>query len=227
MYVDFTELRPVCEKSMLAYITGARPYVCDLPELKAKGIFIKGTDSPDDALDDAEAYKSLIPFLGATGVDIGARAHDGFLDAASGIALQISNQIKFNERIVLGGHSSGGAIASLVAFELAMSGYRDISVYTFGSPRVFNKAAASAYTALIPATYRIVHGYDIVPFVPWWCYHHVGELIRIGSTGCEFPKRYGLSCIAGYFVDRFRRTIKDHSTEQYLSAVSAYCNNNK
>lgn len=56
------------------------------------------------------------------------------------------------------GHSLGGALATLAAFEIKQK-WPDAQmfVYTFGAPRVGNTAWASEYDALVPGSWYIVN----------------------------------------------------------------------
>src|SRR3954451_24397097 len=65
--------------------------------------------------------------------------------------------------LFLTGHSMGGALAVLTACRLAKSGRPPAAVYTFGSPRVGDRAFCAGYA--LP-TYRIVNGLDLVPEMP-------------------------------------------------------------
>ena len=77
------------------------------------------------------------------------------------------------------GHSLGGAIAHLAAVELALSCPQlreKIQVYSFGAPRLGDRAFAKFYNALLPRTYRIVNLADGIPMIPSkLAYQHVGQ----------------------------------------------------
>jgi hypothetical protein len=57
----------------------------------------------------------------------------------------------------------GGALAILAACRLAKAGFPPVATYTFGSPRVGDRAFCAGYR--LP-TYRVVHGLDLVPEMP-------------------------------------------------------------
>jgi hypothetical protein len=65
--------------------------------------------------------------------------------------------------LFLTGHSMGGALAVLTACRLAKIGRPPVAIYTFGSPRVGDRAFCAGYA--LP-TYRVVNGLDLVPEMP-------------------------------------------------------------
>lgn len=67
--------------------------------------------------------------------------------------------------VYLTGHSHGGALAVLAATELNKL-YHIAAVYTFGAPRVGNKAFARHVEEDI-RVYRIVNSKDFVPYFPF------------------------------------------------------------
>lgn len=92
-------------------------------------------------------------------------------------------------RVLVTGHSLGGALATLAAYELAMRQsaaklYGNISLYSYGAPRVGNKAFAEEFDRLVPDTWRITNANDIIPSVPRLMgYCHVGHAVRLGEGG--------------------------------------------
>ena len=65
--------------------------------------------------------------------------------------------------LFLTGHSMGGALAVLTACRLAKLGRPPVATYTFGSPRVGDRAFCAGYRL---TTYRVVNGLDLVPEMP-------------------------------------------------------------
>ena len=59
---------------------------------------------------------------------------------------------------VLAGHSLGGVMAVLAAFDIAkLFPWQSMQVYTVGAPRPGNKAFAAKYESTVPATWHIIN----------------------------------------------------------------------
>jgi hypothetical protein len=125
------------------------------------------------------------------------KVHDGFLDAFQSVqarvfaALDEARGGRGGWRVLVTGHSLGGALATLFAAELAASiasgaraGFTAVSMVNFGSPRVGNAAFCDAYNALVPDSVRMVNGSDAVPTVPALLgYRHVENGVRVTAAG--------------------------------------------
>ena len=68
-------------------------------------------------------------------------------------------------RVLCTGHSLGGAVAQLASFDIV----RDlgvtpdrISCYTFGCPRIGNRALAAEFDEVVPDTWHVINDQDIV-----------------------------------------------------------------
>ncbi|KAJ0518582.1 putative feruloyl esterase [Helianthus annuus] len=108
------------------------------------------------------------------------KVHDGFFNAynntimRSGILDAVSRAKKAYEdlKIMVTGHSMGGAMAACCRLDLALIyGSKNVQVTTFGMPRIDNVAFASYYSQVVPNTFRVTHGHDLVPHLPPY-YHH-------------------------------------------------------
>mgnify|MGYP001095555336 CR=1 FL=1 len=109
-------------------------------------------------------------------------------------------------RIMVVGHSLGGALATLCAVDIALTkGIKNIESYTFGSPRVGNQAFADLYKNKIPSGFRVVHWRDIVPSVPpgWFGFNHVQQEVFYNSDSSSFELCDGECSI-------FASSIPDH-----------------
>ncbi|KAL3464320.1 Alpha/Beta hydrolase protein [Aspergillus heterothallicus] len=100
----------------------------------------------------------------------GCRAHSGFWKAAGAALLRLARPLEDahmkypSYRIIMTGHSLGGALATMYAvFLRALEVYVDL--YTFGAPSVGNEAFADAITTEwqgFGVNYRVTHADDEV-----------------------------------------------------------------
>eukprot|EP00892_Ulva_mutabilis_P001931 jgi/Ulvmu1/11739/UM008_0152.1 len=120
------------------------------------------------------------------------KIHRGFYKAYRSVEPQIRQMITLctggedGWAITTTGHSLGGALATVCAYDLATS--RDVPYpvdsYTFGSPRTSNEAFTTAYNELVPSTFRIHNHNDVVAQVPWFFgYKHVNNKMRLDGEG--------------------------------------------
>jgi hypothetical protein len=112
--------------------------------------------------------------------------HRGFMTAYISVMAQIVGYVAPAKRIIITGHSLGGALATLCADDLANLHFPVAEVCTFGSPRVGNGSFARHYNEELEfATLRFVNAGDPVPHVPWvfGTYRHVGTQAYLDRDG--------------------------------------------
>lgn len=155
------------------------------------------------------------------------RVHRGFKREVNDLWPRLEQALVSNERILwFAGHSLGGAMTAICAGRCYLSHIKSApeAVYTYGSPRVGDKA----YVNHVQLRYfRWVNNNDIVPRVPpaWLGYRHAGHEIYLNRHG-------RISNVTGLlkFRDRwwgFVRTLKkwrvdhfsDHLMGEYITAL--------
>ncbi|KAJ8763901.1 hypothetical protein K2173_003683 [Erythroxylum novogranatense] len=128
------------------------------------------------------------------------QVHTGFLSAYDSVRIRIISIIKLSIgykddvpeprvkwHVYVTGHSLGGALATLLALELASSqlakcGAIRVTMYNFGSPRVGNKRFAEVYNQKVKDSWRIVNHRDIIPTVPRLMgYCHVAQPVYLAA----------------------------------------------
>lgn len=128
------------------------------------------------------------------------QVHSGFLSAYDSVRMRIISLIKLligymedaaqslhKWNVYVTGHSLGGALATLLALELASSqlakhGVISVTMYNFGSPRVGNKRFADIYNEKVKDSWRVVNHRDIIPTVPRLMgYCHVAQPIYLAA----------------------------------------------
>ncbi len=121
----------------------------------------------------------------AAGIQTGfANAVDHIWQPISGA---IAHPLAAERSLVFTGHSLGGALAIVAAERAARElGVKPAAIFTYGSPRPGDARFAEAFPATLGnATFRFVHGTDIVPTVgpSFLGFRHVGHCIQCQSGG--------------------------------------------
>lgn len=141
----------------------------------------------------------------------GVKMHTGFTRAYLAVRSQIHSVVKGSEMShwTVTGHSLGGALAKLCAVDLQYNFSPDVSVdaYTFGAPRVGNRAFSESYNRRVPNTWRFVNGNDVVCGLPrrWQNYRHVDTRVR-------FRVGFSWRIISG--------SLQDHRIDRYINALA-------
>jgi len=120
----------------------------------------------------------LVPLPGCPGCRVGS----GFLSGYRSLARRIKGGLRRLgcKRVSITGHSLGAAEAVLAAYDLSHSGFKITTSYTFGEPRVGNRAFHRAFQAALRGAsfFRVVHGLDpIVQLGPLGSVTHEGSRI--------------------------------------------------
>ena len=164
--------------------TDTQGYFMELPECYV--FAFRGTEPRifKDVITDAMAWKKVIPY----GNDKSPiRVHYGFLRAYKSVRDRVhriaTERLRGDKPLVVVGHSLGGALATLCAVDmqymmeekLLRSGSRVVYCFTYGSPRVGNRAFAKSYDNRVPATWRFQGAFDIITHMgpSWLGYRHV------------------------------------------------------
>jgi triacylglycerol lipase len=128
-------------------------------------IAFRGTTSTADTISDFIARQTLYPWVTNAG-----KTHLGFTDIYGSARIQILSILSKcdpNKKLILTGHSLGGALATLCALDVVFnSKFSRPILYTFGAPRVGNPTFAAFYNRKVPSTHRIVIESDLIPLIP-------------------------------------------------------------
>ncbi|ORX68301.1 alpha/beta-hydrolase, partial [Linderina pennispora] len=124
----------------------------------------------------------------------GSKVHNGFLFGYTAAADGIKKTLKEltakypDYKIVVTGHSLGGAIAAVATADLLISfpeWKSKMELYTYGEPRVGNPAFAHWLSSQNIPIFRVVNRGDMVPQVPtrWMNFeHHTQEVWYSGRS---------------------------------------------
>jgi hypothetical protein len=154
-------------------------------------VAIRGTEGIQEWVHDAQFLPVNCPFMPAAG-----NTEDGFtaiyssmrtgVDAASpGVAKALST-LPFKRpvtSITVCGHSLGGALATLLALDVAVNTPFFPAVFTYASPRTGDSQFVAVYNHTVPNTTRIANRVDLVPKLPLPpLYEHVLGLFDLSSV---------------------------------------------
>ena len=126
--------------------------------------------------------------------------------------------------VFFGGHSLGGAIASLFTRQFHEDGYKKVQLYTMGAPRPGSVAMNNYFvTNNIPA-YRVEHGWDPVPGFPDLRFNAVGKLVHIyrdEDGQCQLRSQNKVTELARQFSSKIAIgfTVGNHSSINYALSL--------
>ncbi|MGY2399332.1 lipase family protein [Pseudomonas sp. SDO5271_S396] len=179
-------------------------------------IAVRGTLSGADAVRDANAHQVVF----AEGV---GKAHEGFYQAYRAMrsfVMEYLDQFHAGQRIVICGHSLGGAIALLLAEGLRRTKVAryNILLYTYGAPRAADSEFVAGASALVH--HRIVNHNDPVPSVPATWMNTTAKLWVPGAVALfSAPAPGGLLFAAG-LVRVGGNPYQHHGEQQHFMPIT-------
>ena len=124
-------------------------------------------------------------------------------------------------RVLVTGHSLGGALATLAAVEIKE---RDLAVnvtaYTFGAPRVGNKHFTAYSNALVPNAFAIINKEDPVPRIPKFGYKRTGQRVNMSLLTGDLVVNPTYFEVSVYSSAAGRP--KEHATGSYGLALALF-----
>jgi triacylglycerol lipase len=173
-------------------------------------LVFRGTEKGIDWISNFQLRQQIYPYGDESTTDV--RFHRGFMEAYFAVRDRLLAAVHQapEHAIVVTGHSLGGALATIAAldvqFNITQHTGQNISVYTFGAPRVGNPALVNSFRQRVPQSYRFVYGWDIVTRVPriWQGFEHVPEQQALGTL---------------WTWQMVSRRFKDHYLDNYIRAL--------
>jgi hypothetical protein len=149
--------------------------ICQAAQTGDVVIAIRGTEGILEWIHDVEFLQVPCPFLAGAG-----HTEDGFTamyeslrtgaaanspSVASALAtLQFPRTVS---SMTICGHSSGGALATLLALDVAANtAFTNLAVYTYGSPRTGDSLFANSFDQVVKHSFRVANRLDLVPALP-------------------------------------------------------------
>lgn len=180
-------------------------------DTKTVYVIFRGSESNTDWITNFNfGQEKVYPYEGES--SSGAEIHKGFAAAYFSVRTEILRYFQRSspQKVIVTGHSLGGALATLCAVDLQYNFTVQfaIALYTFGAPRVGNTGFRESFNRRVPDSSRYVHGMDIVAALPrpWQGYRHVDQEYRLGS-------RWSWNFLSQRF--------KDHEISSYIQALRA------
>jgi triacylglycerol lipase len=160
------------------------------------------------------------------------KVHKGFKQAYSRVKGPIARKLADHEAskktIWLAGHSLGGAVAALAAYDLKEKGFKVNGVYTIGQPRVGDARFAKAFDTLLKnRCFRFAHQDDRIPQIPprEFGYRHAGRTIYIVS-GSRLALRFVRCKNMINEIKSMSNACTVHASGKYAAAVQKNINKN-
>jgi len=155
----------------------------------------------------------------------GGKVHKGFKQAYAKVRSVLKEKLKAhnaeNKTLWLTGHSLGGGVAVLAAYDLKQEGYKVNGVYTIGQPRVGNASFSNSFDKLFKnKCFRFMDKDDKVPAIPLkeLGYSHVGQSIYIASKN-RLALKYKRSKNFFNGVISAGKSLSAHSSDKYVKAL--------
>lgn len=136
--------------------------------------------------------------------------HSGFLEVYNNFRNDLIDKLKQLKpiQVLIGGHSLGGAIATICGLDLKILGYNTI-VYNFASPRVGDHLFCDLINKSKLPLYRVVNTSDVAPTFP--------VAVSPNFDDPENPFIYNHCGDAIYFTDNWKSLINNHTLAVYVN----------
>lgn len=163
------------------------------------------------------------------------KVHRGFKDALNEIWPDIVNTLisaKDVKHVYFTGHSLGAAMATLAAIRCSRLSEtpQPAGLYTYGSPKVGNKAFSNFANALCVPGARWVNNVDIVTSVPFWPYAHIGQSFYMNHNGWLkklTPLQILTDRLKGLWIGLKRGKVNyfvNHGSQKYVDNIAKNIN---
>ena len=164
---------------------------------KTAFVSFRGTQTVEDWINNFDSLAAPYRFLPDGGL-----AHKGFQDVygllRASVMAGLSAAAQGSNRLIVTGHSLGGALAVLAAPDIAKNSGTGLApeLITFAGPAAGLADFAHFFDRLVPTCYRVVNFWDVVPRVPpqfpVGLFDHVGTAIHVDPGFADVVKAHSL-----------------------------------
>lgn len=193
-------------------------------------ISFRGTNSWADVKHDLD-YRSVAFDEEHPEVMVHAGFRNKFKSVESDILEITRGHTSLYDKVVITGHSLGGAIATMASPAVAEEHpEKIIECLTFGSPRVGNEAFVNWFTATVDLNFRITMDKDPVQWLPFESqyshvshaisFNHLGQVSKVPDPPAEKRFWYALQDLD---LDWF---IQDHKLDTYIVRLNSIIKKN-
>jgi Lipase (class 3) len=207
-----TDIRPLRSNDLVSI-----GLVLQSPATGDAVIAIRGTEGIMEWIQDAKFLAVPCPFLNS-----GGNTEDGFTAmynsmvtaavAGSPSVRRALSALPWRRPVAsltICGHSLGGALATLLALDVAANGsspFNTPAVYLYASPKAGDPLFVSTYNHVVPNTFRIANRMDLVPKLPLPpLYDHVLGLFELNPIRLGVPPtvlvKFDIPC--GHFLNSY------------------------
>jgi hypothetical protein len=151
-----------------------------------------------------------------------ANVHKGFVNVYMKFRDELKSSLKKlnpkqDKKIIISGHSLGAAISTIAGADLVQSGYKDVGVYNFASPRVGDQTFADYIDKELKLpVYRLVNLSDIVPNMP--------PSVSPNFKHTDNPFMYAHCGKLVYFQKNRLSVLNNHLIPAYMSGLQGKLN---
>ena len=149
-----------------------------------------------------------------------AKVHGGYLTYYQGLRNSLMNIIedhalKNKNNIILTGHSLGGSIAMLCAYDLGITSKQTNKIcVTFGTPMTGNLSFCQDFEKHVQHSFHVTCGADIAPRIPIPGFAHVGQRLALPAQ----RRNTILDPIIHHNIDHHVDSLKMHRPSSFLTS---------